>query len=143
MCDRQALHHLPQDRLHLLPEPTRRAIDTLLDALAQLLRGMAHMLVRPRPLALHALAVPPLCGRGAQRGVALHRGVHEARSGEALFCVREPGVGCTYEGNGALWRWRAWKEVDEQWEAEEEEVADRPAGVVPLQTMRSRILWCV
>ena len=129
---RKALHHLPKYSLHLLPKPSPRALDAALDALSELLRGAADVLVRAGPLALDALAVPPRGGGGAERGAALHGGVHEARGGEPVAGLLESGARGGEDGDGAGGRGGAWEEVDEEGEEEEEDVAEEPAGVVPL-----------
>ena len=129
---REALHHLPKYSLHLLPKPPPRAIDAALDALPKLLRGAADVVVRAGPLALDALALPPL-GRGsAKGGLALRRGVHEAHGREAVFGLAELEVRGGEERDGALGRGGAREEVQEEREGEEEEVAEEPEVVVPL-----------
>ena len=93
---------------------------------------MPHMLVRARPLALDALAVPPPGGGGAERGRALCRGVHEAHGREAVFGLAELEVRGREERDGALRRGGAREEVQEEREGEEEEVSEEPEVVVPL-----------
>ena len=93
---------------------------------------MPDVLVRARPLALDALAVPPRPGGGAERRLALRRGVHEARGREALLRLGEAELRGGERGDGAGGRGRAREEVDEEREEEEEGVAGEPEVVVPL-----------
>ena len=128
----QRLHHLPHHLPHPRPPPPPRALRALLNALPKLLRRTAHALVRARELALRALAVPPLRGGGAERGLALHGGVDEARGGEALVRVREREVRGRERGHGAGRGRGAREEAEEGREEEEEEVPGEPEVVVPL-----------
>ena len=131
-AQRKRLHHLPHHLPHPRPPPPPRALRALLNALPKLLRRTAHALVRARELALRALALPPLRRGGAQRGLPLHRGVHEARGREALLRLGEAELRGGERGDGAGGRGRAGEEVDEEREEEEEGVAGEPEVVVPL-----------
>ncbi len=130
----QTLEYLAQRVLRPLAEFPRGTLRALLYALPKLLRRAPDVLVRACPLPLHALALPPLRRRRAQCGLALHRGVDEARVDELLLCLLELCARDGHERRGVGFWGRFGEDVEEYWEGEEEQVADYPEVVVPLIT---------